>query len=189
MATATFEFDEREYYRGLRAVQANNPYWWTIPVAGIVVPAVMIWLAIGGSWRQVDPWRAFLNVLPWLLLGAFYLSLMPMMARAAARKALQNDPALRGTQVRTVDGEGVHIIGAGFRQDLRWTDLVKVVETDEFFLFFFNKRQAHYVPKRALDAADIDEVRMLVRSNRRNRTTAAGPPDQRRAEDGPEQPR
>jgi hypothetical protein len=165
-ATATFDFDQQEYYRGIRAVQAHNPYRWVIPVAGIIVPAVMIWLAIGDSWQRIGPWLAFQNALPWLLLGAFYLTMMPLMARAAAKKALENDPSLRGPQTRIVDEGGVHIVGAGFRQDLRWTDLVKAVETEEFFLFFYNKRQAHFVPKRALAPASVAVVRGLIGSHK-----------------------
>jgi hypothetical protein len=163
--SATFDFDQREYYRGIRAAQAHNPYRWVIPLAGIVLPAVMIWLAIGDSWQRIGPWLAFQNALPWLLLGVFYLTMMPLMARAAARKALENDPSLRGPQTRIVDDDGVHVLGAGFRQDLRWTDLVKAVETEEFFLFFYNKRQAHFVPKRVLPLASIAEVRSLLASH------------------------
>jgi hypothetical protein len=163
--SATFDFDRREYYRGIRAVQANNPYRWVIPLVGIILPSVMIWFAIGESWQRMGPWLAFQNALPWLLLGAFYLSMMPLMARAAAKKALENDPSLRGPQTRIVDDEGIHVLGAGLRQDLRWTDLVKAVETREFFLFFYNKRQAHYIPKRVLTSASVADVRNLIGSN------------------------
>jgi hypothetical protein len=48
-AVASLEFDQREYYRGIRAIQANNPYARIIPVAGIVVPALVIWLTIGDA--------------------------------------------------------------------------------------------------------------------------------------------
>ena len=109
--------------------------------------------------------EAFLNALPWLLLALFYLMLLPRMYRSMARKALENDPSLRGGQIRTIDELGLHVQGAGFTQDLSWADLVRVVESPEFFLFFYNKRVAHYAPKRAFSPAAIADVQGLVRTH------------------------
>ena len=160
--TATFDFDQREYYRGLRAVMRRNPYWWLIPVLGIVLPLGMIWLAVGRRWHQVSAEQAILSALPWALLGTFYLALVPMMARSAARRALENDPSLRGTQTRIIDDAGLHVRGAGFAQDFAWSDIVRVVESPDFFLLFYNKRMAHYVPKRALSTNEIQAARELI---------------------------
>jgi hypothetical protein len=41
--------------------------------------------------------------------------------------------------------------------------MVRGIETAKFFFFFYNKRMAYYVPKRALDSRQIDEVRDLMR--------------------------
>jgi len=46
---------------------------------------------------------------------------------------------------------------------IRWAAIQRVVETRDFFLFFFNARQAHYLPKRAIPTAeDLQHVRELV---------------------------
>jgi hypothetical protein len=160
--TAQFEFDRDEYQSALRETWAFNPGRWVLPVMGIVVPAVMLWVAVGQYWGEINAKAAIVSAVPWLMLSAFYLSMLPLMQRAAARRALENDPALRGVQVRTVDEAGVQVVGAGFAQQLLWADLVRAVETDHFFLFFYNKRVAHYLPKRVLTESELHQVRVLI---------------------------
>jgi hypothetical protein len=168
---AQFDFDSHEYYRVLLAAWRQDPNRWFVWAFGLGVPATIIWLNVGRHWDEVRPWEAFWSVLPWVLLGAFYLLLVPTVYRTAARKALANDPSLRGPQSRSVDENGLHVRGASFAQDFAWSDIVRVVETPDFFLFYYNRRAAHYVPKRVLDAAGIEQVRALVRSKLSHRAT------------------
>lgn len=162
--TAEFDFDSREYYRVLRDAWWQDPNRWFVWLFGLAVPAAIIWFSVGRHWDEIRPWEAFWTALPWVLLGAFYLMLAPTTHWAVARKALANDPSLRGPQLRTVDENGLHVRGAGFAQDFAWSDLVRVVETADFFLFYYNNRAAHYLPKRVLDPAVIEQVRQLIRA-------------------------
>jgi len=162
--TAQFDFDSGEYYRVLRAAWRHDPNRWFVWVFGLAVPAAILWFSVVRHLDDMSPWEAFWNALPWVLLGAFYLMLVPSAHRATARKALANDPSLRGPQSRSVDETGLHVRGAGFAQDFAWSDIVRVVETPDFFLFYYNKRAAHYMPKRVLDAAAIEQVRALIRA-------------------------
>lgn len=157
-----FEFDSMEYYRALRAMLRRNPVRWVIPIMGIFVPGYFIWTYVISIWDRVSLSAAVANGLPWVLLGAFYLSLVPLMNRRSARRALKNNPSLRGPQTRVVDERGLEIQGANFLQRLSWTDIVRTDETEEFFLFFYNQRMAFYVPKRCLSETDIEIVRSLI---------------------------
>jgi hypothetical protein len=163
--SVTFDFDSSEYYRALRQAWRYNPARRLSLILGFGVPAVMGWLLVVRTWGEVPFSTAFWNVLPWLVLGGFYLALMPLMLKSAARKAPENDPALRGPQTRSVGPAGIQVKGAGFTQDFGWNDLVRVLETAEFFLFFYNKSVGHYLPKRALAPAEADQIRDLVRAN------------------------
>ena len=49
------------------------------------------------------------------------------------------------------------------RLDIPWRVFVRVVETGQFFLFFYNSQCAYYVPKRVLDAQQIGMVREVAR--------------------------
>ena len=170
--TSQFKFDRKEYQLALRETWAFNPGRWVLPVMGILLPGVMLWVAVGQYWGEISAKDAVLSALPWLLLSGFYMSMLPLMRRAAARKALENDPALRGAQTRIVDDAGLQVAGAGFSQQLRWSDLVRAVETEHFFLFFYNKRIAHYLPKRSLRADDVSKVRALLAAHKSELGTA-----------------
>ena len=98
--TAQFEFDEIEYRQALH--EMLGPLRWTLPVGAIVLSVMALWLGVFRHWAEVSLGDAILTGLPWVLLGAFFLSLTPLLSRAKARKALELDPSLNGTQRHTV---------------------------------------------------------------------------------------
>lgn len=161
--TAQFEFDEIEYRQALH--EMLGPLRWTLPVGAIVLSVVALWLGVFRHWAEVSLGDAILTGLPWVLLGAFFLSLTPLLSRAKARKALELDPSLNGTQRHTVGDAGLQIRGAGYSPSLTWTDLERVTETKHFFLFFQDKRVWHYIPKRVLSDVERDEVRNLIQAH------------------------
>jgi hypothetical protein len=169
--SANFQFDADEWYRASRAVTNATVWRWIIPLGGIALPAVMIGSNVLPHWREMSAGAIAANTAPWIILAVFYLALMPRLQKQAALKAQTNDPSLRGLQRRAVTEEGLEISGANFEQAITWSDLVRAVETPEFFLFFYNKRCAHFVPKRALSEAGVQRVRSLIaeRMNERAR--------------------
>jgi hypothetical protein len=160
--SATFEFDADEWYQASRAVTNATVWRWLIPLGGIALPAVMIGANLLPHWRRMSAASIVANTAPWILLAAFYLAYMPRLQKQAALKAQVNDPSLRGIQGRAVNEQGLQLSGASFQQSIAWADLVRAVETPSFFLFFYNKRCAHFIPKRALPGAGIQRVRTLV---------------------------
>ena len=48
--------------------------------------------------------------------------------------------------------------------DIRWIAVKQVVETPEFLLIYVTEKIAHYVPKRAIAAAELPLVRQLLSS-------------------------
>ena len=163
---ATYEFDSAEHYRALRAMFRFNRARWLIPVLGIAMPAVAIWAFVIRVWERLSPLGVLVNGLPWVFIGAFYLALVPLMYRSMARRATRDDPSLRGTQIRALSEAGFEARGAGFSQQLAWTDIVRAEETKEFFLFFYNRRAAYYIPKRCLQTGDEAALRSLIADHR-----------------------
>jgi hypothetical protein len=173
--STTFDFDAREYYRALRFMGRYNAATRWVPVFAVGLPLVMFFLIVIRAWGRISARSAFLNMLPWILLGGFYLALVPLMQRTWARKATEYDPSLRGQQTRIVDESGLEVRGEDSHQHLTWPDIRRVAEGPEFFLFFYNKRVAHYLPKRTLNAVEIGEVRELAEANAPGRlVTQAG---------------
>jgi hypothetical protein len=160
--TAQFEFDEAEYRLALR--ELLGPMRWTIILGGIVLPLVALWFGVLRPWGEITIEEAVATVLPWVLLGAFFVALAPVLTWAQARKARALDPSLNGTQVREVGDAGLQILGAGYAPTLAWSDIERARETAHFFFFFEDKRVWHFIPKRVLTDIERDELRNLIQA-------------------------
>jgi hypothetical protein len=160
---ATFDFDATEHYRATRAVTRYSSvryFTWGFAALALGMLAWNILPVLG----EADTLTLFFSALPWLLLGAFWLTFIPMLQRRGARKLPERDASARGPQERIVDDAGFHSRGNGVALDVPWHAMARAVETDEFFLFFYNKQCAYYFPKRVLSPADVSAVRGLARA-------------------------
>ena len=162
--TATFDFDPAEHYRATRAVYRRTALRFMPWAFAAVILGLLAWNlvphwddATGGGWLG--------SALPYIIFLLIWLPLIPFMQRRAARKLPEHDPSARGTQERSVDVAGFHSRGNGVSLDVPWHVMRRAVETEEFFLFFYNKQCAYYLPKRVLSAAHLTDVRALVRTH------------------------
>jgi len=160
---AVFKFDPSEHYCALRAVTRLTPAryysWASLALAIVLVAWALMSLASGQTLRD-----QLVIILPWVVLAIIWAGIIPFTQWRLARKLSKRDPIVIGTQQRIVDSEGYHSRGNGVALDIPWHVLYKVVETDAFFLFFYNKRCAYYVPKRAISVDEVAAVRKPSRS-------------------------
>ena len=87
-----------------------------------------------------------------------------LVAFAIRRTARQREETERHEQhpdVYTLDDAGLEISGADDLALMSWSSMTRVHETDRFFLFVAGS-EVQYLPKRALDPAQVDVVRGLV---------------------------
>jgi hypothetical protein len=158
---ATYTFDWREHYRASRDVARRIWTRW-LGWGFAAVALVLAFLNYRAAAGRVSAFSVFLNVLPWLFLGAIWLGMTPLLQWRAAKKLPSRDASVHGPQERIVDEAGYHSRGNSVALDIPWHAMVRGVETPGFFLFFYNKQCAYYLPKRVIDAARIDEVRSLM---------------------------
>jgi hypothetical protein len=102
--------------------------------------------------------------LPFLVIVLLIVFGQPLALWYTARTLPKREPSLLGVQSRTVGDDALQVQSPGAHLTLEWTAIPRVVETPEVFLFFFNRKSAHYLPKRAIPAGEIDQVRQLIRS-------------------------
>jgi len=160
--TVTYDFDWREHYRASRQVSRYmRTRWlgWGLAALALVFGFLNYWTAAG----HASVLSVFLNMLPWIAVGAAWLAMIPYSQWRAARKLTSRDASVRGPQERAVDAAGFHTRGNGVALDIPWHAMARGVETGTFFFFFYNKRCAYYVPKRVLNAQQLDETRSLMR--------------------------
>lgn len=160
---ATFDFDAAEHYRATRAVTRHTPQRFVAWGFAAFALGLVAWNVVP-RWGDVEPLPLFWSSLPWLLLTAFWFAFLPFSQWRAARRLPERDPSARGTQERAVDDVGYHSRGNGVAVDVPWHAMHRVIETAEFFLFFYNKQWAYYVPKRALTTAAVAELRALTQA-------------------------
>jgi hypothetical protein len=154
----TFRWTQAEHVRASQAIGRL--------MTGRRWPSYVVWVAVGlvggAVLFQPEARNTFIPVLVVLVLvGSVYSS--PLSAWLTARRIKREDPC--------VDDEIRHILSpAAFKVrskaiavDVDWGHMVQVVETPEFFLFFFNKRAAYFTPKRAIPPTDLGGVRNSLR--------------------------
>jgi hypothetical protein len=170
---AQFEFDPAEQYAAARAVTGATAWRWIIPLFALGIPLVVIAVTVLPHIRTMSPMGIAMNSMPWVLLGAFYLALIPMSQKRRANRMAKTEPSVRGIQERGVDASGLHVRGHGLTMDYAWSDLLTAIETPAFFLFFYNKNCAHFIPKRALNGGSVDEVRSIIHAHMGGRAKLA----------------
>jgi len=129
----------------------------------LIAAAYGVWIAWRGIQAGYPASTSLLSAAPWIVIGAVWWILVPYLHRRAASKISVTDPAARGAQRRVVDEAGFHSSGSGVALDLPWSAILRVDETDEFFLFFYNKNLAYYLGKARLSDDAIARVRELSR--------------------------
>jgi hypothetical protein len=88
----------------------------------------------------------------------------PWIQRRRYRRLYAETPGLRGPQVYRFSSDGVVMGGSATATTLGWDAIIEVDESDDVFLFFFNKKCAYYLPKRVVGGATAEsELRELLR--------------------------
>ena len=169
--TYEFQIDSAETVRASRAVQRRQRFAWvTWAIWPLLLALAVLYLASGVPWQNL-----------WLLglVALFLLTLQlltPRIQRRQLRRAYADTPNLRGPQVYQFSDAGLAITGGAATTTLGWDSFVAVAETDEFFLFFYSKRCAYYVPKRAIGKGIYQSaLRALLRSQLGSRAAGLRP--------------
>jgi hypothetical protein len=162
--TATFDFDPAEHDRAWRAV-TNQTSWRYFSWGLAAFVLIIVSCSVIPNWDTVEPLALFMSLLPYLVFLVVWMLLFSYLRRRVARKIPDMDPSARGPQERRLDSVGFHSRGNGVVLQVPWRVFMRAVETEEFFLLFYSKQCAYYVPKRALSFADTADARALLRSN------------------------
>ena len=127
--------------------------------AAVIIVGILLILAFAGDRRGI----AFINSLPYFLLLALPSALLLWWTpRLSARQLQKHDPSVGGefTHRTTANGLAVRTVAASI--DLTWAHVVQVVETPEFFLYYFQRNAAYYTPKRAIPPGDLPSLRETI---------------------------
>ena len=102
---AVYDFSADEHYRAMRAAIRHTPARW-LSWGFAALATIFVAMKLREGWGRMAPLALLVNVLPWILVGIFWVAMTPLSQRSAARKLPSRDPSARGPQERMVDAEG-----------------------------------------------------------------------------------
>lgn len=106
-----------------------------------------------------------LKLAPWLLqLLIWWVLVRSGIGWLLAWRIRRLDPNVSHPHIHTIAQSGLKVQLHTADMELRWSGMFKVRELPDFFLFYYSKRSAYYLPKRSIgDPKVIDQVRVLIR--------------------------
>jgi len=111
-----------------------------------------------------------------IIVGLFAL-IWPAIRERQVRRLYADTPALSGPQSYTFTDDGLAVANAGVSNLIRWSAFTEAAETSEFFLLYYSRKCAYYLPKRIIDSdALVDAVRAFLRDKLGERATHVAPP-------------
>ena len=81
------------------------------------------------------------------------------------RKQFRNQPGAHGPRTAIFDLEGVHWRWEGGSSDVAWRNYTRWIEDDKQILVYSSPAYFSMLPKRALDAAQLAELREILKQN------------------------
>jgi|688.fasta_scaffold802347_1 hypothetical protein len=155
-----FESARREHVRASRVISLRRPIIRTL-LAMSVLAALAATLAflMGPTWIGRVP--SFLLGLGWFLPVGVLAGLIigPEVQVSALRR---RNLAAAGPQVYKLTDSGLEACSTGVTTTLKWDNIVEVVETREFFLFYFAASWALFLPKRVVPQESLPLLRMSL---------------------------
>jgi YcxB-like protein len=138
-------------------------YWLIIPAAGVL------------TWRASVRTIMSLAIVVGIVLLVALVS--PALRRRQVRRLYAGTPALAGAKRYEFNEEGLTLSNASASHLLRWSAFVQAAETPEFFLLYYSKGCAYYLPRRGIGSeTQVDAVRQLLRDQLGERAIDVAPP-------------
>lgn len=158
--TVDFRLDAAQTVRASMAIQRGGRRSWIAWTTWPMLAGLALMYRIGGV-----PWSEMGLLFTAAILLAVITFAAPRVQRWQLQRAYRSSPILREPQRYEFSAAGVSIRGGPASSTLTWDAIIEARETDEFFLLFFARKSAYYVPKKALaTAASCDALRRQLRN-------------------------
>ena len=124
---------------------------------GICLAPIAVAVATQTVDRVLPP---YLLVMAVIFIGAVA---WPPIQRYRLRRLYAETPSLRGFQTYVLTTDHFECANALSHAVMQWDAFTEVAETEEFFLFYFAKKRAYYLPKAVIGgASDEERLRQFV---------------------------
>jgi len=105
------------------------------------------------------------NLLPLLGLVIAWVATLWILPRRTIRRQFLKQPGAHGPRTLLLDSTGVHWRWNGGSSDVEWKNYIRSVEGKNQILFYTSPACFNILPKRALAADQLDEIRVLLKQH------------------------
>jgi hypothetical protein len=131
-------------------------------VAGLLFTG-LVGIAVAFTLNSVLDPPIYVGGIVGFVLFAFWYPESGLEFRIRAKLTLRATPAHASPLTHTVSRDALRIESPGFRTELDWKRICRVVETADFFVFFYSKCCAYGTPKRAFASQEqISSAREII---------------------------
>jgi hypothetical protein len=109
--------------------------------------------------------QAARDLLPFLGLVIAWIAILWILPRWTMRRQFLKQPGAHGQRTLLLDSIGAHWRWNGGSSDVEWKNYIRSVEGKNQFLFYTSPACFNILPKRALAAAQLGEIRELLKQN------------------------
>jgi hypothetical protein len=102
---------------------------------------------------------------PLVVLAIAWFVVIRLLQRSSVRKQFRNQPGAHGPRTVVFDGDGAHWRWDGGSSDVLWKNYIRWIEGDKQILLYSSPAYFSMLPKRALDPAQLGELRELLKTN------------------------
>lgn len=100
--------------------------------------------------------------LPQFILGLVFIVVVPLLIFRASKKAYFGNSQLSEKTQYIFDDEGVNLKADTYSIQLKWTRIIQVAETNDFFLLYVTTQSSHIIPKAQLKEIEISSFRNTI---------------------------
>jgi hypothetical protein len=168
----SFDYQRAEFIRAQRKVVKHGESRF-MRRAPVVLGALAVAALIASALAPHEAWAVDLvRLVPWLLIGALWFVLvLRFMGPAAARQYEKQHEDWKHPIVAALTESEYEVTAFSGTTLRRWDAMPRLVETDEFLLFYISKPCAMYLPKRVIPPDDLPAVRRFLREKLGDRAT------------------
>jgi hypothetical protein len=163
-----FDWSPSEYTRAVRSIgkhrSSHSIFTWGIwaAIAAVVAMSLLPSGSLGFALLMVTIVLLTVTytdwVAPWL----------------QARRYQREDPCASAPITHLISAERLGIRTHSASIDLQWSHIRRIVETEEFFLFYYDRNSACFTPKRAVPPQDLPGLRATIQSAAGSKATLQG---------------
>lgn len=151
--TISYQITRRDFVDACVAM-SRKTYWFLFGL-WLLVALFSVWLNWGALLRGSSSDRVAVFV-PAAICGLIFLLIGWGSPRYRAGRMILREVTW------TFSEQGVHLASNVSTADLRWEAFLKYRETPKGFLLFVQKSMAQFIPKRALTAEQVDDLRAVL---------------------------